>query len=287
MEITLLLGAIRIHIVSDRKLIIDDSLQSFVTTKQIPDIEVHFSWDWEKAKIPKREADGIDLLQNYYIEKDSVFCITRGGPKGFVAVCQCSENLGSMICTINEKPFICRLERLGALLRFLPMRMIFQQFDVLFFHAAQIALKKTGILFTAPSGIGKSTQAKLWEKEECARLICGDRTLTRWRKETWNTYGYPIDGSSPVRSSEVNRLGCIVLLSQAKENKVERLSVIKAVGGLMPQMVIDSWNVSARTKAMEQLLVLVQEIPVYHLACTQDVEALYCLKEQLRKDGVI
>ncbi|WP_370839368.1 hypothetical protein [Intestinibacter bartlettii] len=35
--------------------------------------------------------------------------------------------------------------------------------------------KDKGILFSAPSGTGKSTQADLWEKYENAEIINGDR----------------------------------------------------------------------------------------------------------------
>lgn len=55
----------------------------------------------------------------------------------------------------------------------------FNSFFVLFFHAAQITYQETGILFAGPSGAGKTTQAKLWERFRNARIICNDRTLLR------------------------------------------------------------------------------------------------------------
>ena len=49
-------------------------------------------------------------------------------------------------------------------------------------HASVINWKDKGILFSAPSGTGKSTQADLWKKYEGAKVINGDRALIRKRK---------------------------------------------------------------------------------------------------------
>lgn len=251
------------------------------------DIDIEISWDWHTAPKPHSEEIGRDLLQVYYAEADRLFCMTRGGPKGFIAGCWYTPDFHRVVCTINEKPFLTTPKKLGLLLRFLPMRAIFQHFGVLFLHAAQIEQDGCGILFTAPSGTGKTTQANLWVRHENARLICNDRTLLRKEGGIWRTYGYPVDGSTPVRSGKILPLACVVLLSQAEENRAERLPSGKAIARLMPQLVMDGWSAEARTRGMELLLELLQSIPVYHLACTPDTEAVACLKHQLKKDGVI
>ena len=135
--------------------------------------------------------------------------------------------------------------------RMLPMRAILLRFHTLFLHAAQVSLKGTGILFTAPSGTGKTTQAKLWKKYRNGQIVCSDRTLARKINGVWKTYGYPLDGSEPVRSGEVNRLGCIVLLRQDAVCRIERLRPAKAVGSLMQQAVMDCWDGDAKSQVME------------------------------------
>ena len=174
----------------------------------------------------------------------------------------------------------------GNLLRFLPMRAALQRFGVLFFHGAQVRVNGGGIVFTAPSGTGKSTQSNLWVRERGAKLICNDRTLVRKVNGKWHTYGYPVDGSAPVRSGERNDLLCIVLLRQGEDNQIQRLNGAKGAALLMPQLVIDGWNPHARSAAAEWLLKLVSEIPVYQLSCTRDLRAVECLEQQLYKDGV-
>ena len=214
-------------------------------------------------------------------------CETRGGARGAVASCVCTSDFSKIYSAVNLEDYYYIPKKLNWFLRTLPMRAIFQQFGTLFFHAAQIAVKETGILFTAPSGTGKTTQAKLWETYRGARRICADRTLVRRLPEGWRTFGYPLDGSEPICSEEEHALGAVVLLRQEQQNQVVRLNGRHAIAALMPQMVIDGWSAEAKAREIELLANLLEEIPVYQLTCTPDEMAVRCLEQRLIKDGVI
>ena len=51
--------------------------------------------------------------------------------------------------------------------------------DAMVLHCSVLKVKSGVILFSGPSGIGKSTQAGLWMKYRKARVINGDRTLLK------------------------------------------------------------------------------------------------------------
>ena len=204
-----------------------------------------------------------------------LYCV--GGRKG-----------GNFLRGIQERLLPVAPKSLGEILRYFPMRAILQQFLVLFFHAAQITYQETGILFAGPSGAGKTTQAKLWERFRNARIICNDRTLLRKQDGNWHSYGYPMDGSQPVRSGEVHVAGCIVLVKQSQNGKssIERLRAGKAMAQLMPQHVIDRWSENARNQATENLFLLLKEMPVYQLTATMDEQAVACLEKILKMDDI-
>lgn len=288
METKLRLGGVLFWLCAERDMIVGSELFPFIeASSEKADIVIEISWDWEHAALPVSGMIGQDAILNYYDEGAVRYCITRGGPKGPVA-CTCySLDFRKVVCTMNEKPFLMPPKALGSVLRMLPMREIFLHFGTLFLHASQIAFRGRGILFTASSGTGKTTQAKLWQKYRGAELICNDRTLTRKIDGVWRTYGYPIDGSEPVRSSAVNTLGALVLLEQGPVNEVGRLPASKALTRLMPQMVMDCWSGEARTRAMELLLELLRDIPVYLLTCTPDERAVEVLEKKLTEDEVI
>ena len=287
MEFKLCLGGLIFHIQSDRSLILDPEYAPFLRKEGKADIEVRISWDWNKVRYPSGPKLGEDLLQEYYEEDAAGICLVKGGRKGYIAATCYNSTFRYMKCTINEAPFRKPPKNLGQIMRFLPIRAAFLYFGVLFFHAAQIEIQGRGILFSAPSGTGKTTQADLWQRYERTRLICNDRTLIHCTSGKWMTYGYPIDGSQPVRSGEILPLGAVVLLAQAEKDQVEQMRGIKSAAKLRPQLVIDGWNGEEREQAVSLLLQLQQDIPIYLFECTNSRNAVVCLKDRLRKDGII
>lgn len=288
MKIYLTFSDIVLYIMSEKVLKIDEDFSPFLLNDaENPDLTIFLAWNWEKAARPSSPPVGSDLIQTYYKENDVCFCELKGGGSIPLASVCYSPDFSRCDCTINADIYPEELNTLGNVLRMLPMRAIFLHFHTLFLHAAQVSVKGTGILFTAPSGTGKTTQAKLWQKCRNAQIVCSDRTLVRKTDGMWKTYGYPLDGSEPVRSGEVNRLGCVVLLRQDTRCRIERLRPAKAVGLLMQQAVMDCWDGDAKSQVMELFLQLLADVPVYLLSATPDEDAVFTLEKQLIKDGVI
>ncbi|MCD8357198.1 MAG: hypothetical protein LUE11_11610 [Clostridia bacterium] len=288
MEIKLKLGDLLFRVISERDLIVNPELNNYISSSfAAPDITVHVLWDWRNIKLPSTNLLGQDLLLHYYEEDGICFCMTRGGPKGYISCTSYTPDFTQIICTINEKAYPMLPNTLGNILRMLPIRAIFLYFHTLFLHASQVSYRGKGVLFSAPSGIGKTTQARLWQKYRHAEVICNDRTLLRKTDGIWLTYGYPLDGSEPIRSTQINQLGCIVLLEQAKQNHIQLLRPSKALSLLMEQTVMDCWSSTARTQTMELILSLLADIPVYLLSCTPDERAVECLENMLLKEEVI
>lgn len=282
------IGGIQLCLDAERSLQSTHDLAPFYMDKTaFPDVTVRITWDWLHAKLPQTPPVGEDLIQIYYQEQDDKFCELAGGDRGALACTWYTADCREMVCFINQVNCQVLQDTERQILRMLPMREIFLRFGTLFLHASQIAYRGRGILFTAPSGTGKTTQAKLWQKFRGAEIICNDRTLTRKVDGAWRTYGYPLDGSEPVRSNAVNTLGAVVLLEQGRENQVQRLRPTKALPRLMRQVVLDCWSGEARTAAMELLITLMEEIPVYLLTCTPDERAVEALERKLMEDEVI
>lgn len=283
MEVTLCFGMIVFQIIADRAVPLNPELEPFfVQDVKNPDVTAHIRWEWDETKLPQMKCLGADILQRYFQRENGRCALTIADQNIYQARAEYTSDLKQITCFLNQER--CRPENMniGTLMRFLPMRAVFNHYGILFFHAAQVAVQGKGILFTAPSGTGKTTQAKLWRDCRGAELLCNDRTLIRRPENQWLTYGYPLDGSEPVRSTQVTPLGCIVLLRQGKGNSVERLRGGKAVSGLMSQLVID-----ARAHAIELLSDMMCEIPVYQLSCTPDQNAVDCLEKRLLEDGVL
>lgn len=283
MNIVIELGGIRFRFDSDCDISAEETFAPFFCTeKNVIDANVVISHDFSAAPMPTTPMIGEDLLLEYYRREGQLCCLTKGGQGRYLACCTWDERGNELRCWV-DLPAGARAGSLGNLLRMIPLRRILLERGVLFLHASQIAVGERGILFTAPSGTGKTTQAGLWQRCRGARILCNDRTLT----DGIRTYGFPVDGSAPVISGEVATLGAIVVLEQAAQNTVRRLRPREALARLMSQMVIDTWDQGSRTRALQLLSELMEKTPVYLLRCTPDEGAVVCLEHQLYMDGVI
>lgn len=153
--------------------------------------------------------------------------------------------------------------------------------DGLVLHCACLQYDKEAILFTAPSGIGKSTQASLWEKYKNGKIINGDRILLLHQHNTWNAHGWPVCGSSEICHNTSLSIRAIILLSQEQKNTLSKVTNMEAFTGLYSQITVNGWDSLSAGHVMDLIEQLIRSIPVYHLGCTISKEAVELLAEEL------
>lgn len=154
-------------------------------------------------------------------------------------------------------------------------------FRTLIFHASYIDHNGSGILFTAPSGTGKSTQAELWRVHRGARVLNGDKAGVTLR-DTPMAHGLPFSGTSKICENASLPLRAIVVLSQAPVNTVRRLRPSEAVAALCSNLFVDQVIPEEWSLALNLLLDLVASVPVYALACTPDERAVQTLEQMFK-----
>jgi len=156
----------------------------------------------------------------------------------------------------------------------------------LILHACYIETEFGGILFSGTSGIGKSTQGQLWCQHENAEVINGDRPVLHKDQGQWFAYGSPYAGSSKCHKNKRTKVRAIVLLAQAKECSIRKLGGAEAFRKVFAQATVSVWNPNNVNRACELVEALIQDIPVYEMACTPDVRALELLKKTLEEEGM-
>ena len=114
--------------------------------------------------------------------------------------------------------------------------------DSMILHCAYVEYQGEAILFSAPSETGKTTQANLWEKYRGSRTVNGDRSLLGKIDGRWTAQGWPVCGTSEVCFNETVPIRAVVMLSQAEENHVEKLSPGRAFPLLYSQITVNKWN---------------------------------------------
>jgi hypothetical protein len=147
-------------------------------------------------------------------------------------------------------------------------------------HASWICFRDKAILFTGPSGMGKSTQAALWEQYRGAELINGDRAAIFPTISGAEVRGIPYCGSSGVNKNRTMPLGAVVCLSQAAENSLTRLSGLQAFRRLWEGCSVNLWNGADIAQGTQSVVDTVSAVPVFHLACTPDERAVQILEKE-------
>ncbi|MBE6821303.1 MAG: hypothetical protein E7516_09675 [Ruminococcaceae bacterium] len=158
--------------------------------------------------------------------------------------------------------------------------------NAFFMHSSFISVNGKGILFSANSGTGKSTQAALWEKYRGAEVINGDKAGVLVENGVY-ACGVPFCGTSGICKNKALPLGAIILLGQAPENKIRRLSGLKALQGILQNVYLDLLAPNEQTKIFDLLIELLGAVPVYSLECTPDEKAVEALENALQNGGVI
>ena len=158
--------------------------------------------------------------------------------------------------------------------------MLMLQNDRLFLHASFIRWHGQGLLFTGPSGMGKSTQARLWETHRGAEVLNGDRVVCRIGEDV-TAFGSPWAGSSDIWRNECAPLRAIVSLRQADENTLTPLHGREALAELMPRMATVPWAAEWHVRAMELAIALVSRVPVWRLSCRPDREAVELVRRSV------
>lgn len=141
-------------------------------------------------------------------------------------------------------------------------------------HSSFIDVGGEAILFTAPSGTGKSTQAELWRENRGAVVINGDKSVLRIVDSVPCASGLPYSGSSGICLNRTLPLKAIVYLEQAKENTVVRLRGFAAFRKVWEGICVNTWDAGQVSRASELVQSIVTSVPVYLQKCTPDLRAV-------------
>ena len=153
---------------------------------------------------------------------------------------------------------------------------------MLVLHSAYIVTRQgQGILFSGPSGIGKSTQAALWQRYAGAEIVNGDRALVR--PDTGTVSGVFYAGTSGISRNVTASLQAVVLLEQGAENRVCTLRPREAFARLLSQCAYYQRDAVSAGRMTELAALLVTNVPVRQLTCRADGDAVRTLEEELRR----
>lgn len=150
-------------------------------------------------------------------------------------------------------------------------------------HSSYIVTRYGAVLFTAPSGTGKSTQAELWQRLKGAETVNGDCSVIRKENGVYKAFGLPFSGSSGICFNRTCPIAAVVALGQAKENRLKRLFGAEAFVRIFGGVKRDTWDFAGTEMCSAVLGELCAEIPVFSLDCLPDSSAVELLDRELSR----
>lgn len=166
----------------------------------------------------------------------------------------------------------------------LPLSELLQEQGTLTFHASYILHDGEAILFSGPSGIGKSTQAALWQQFRNARIINGDRVLLTPKEDHILVHSHYLSGTSGICENVTTRLRGLVLLEKASHNRAYPPAPLEAFRRIMSQT---DYNPHSRKQMIQTTLLvekLLRQATVCRFDCTMDEGAVINLEKYLYEE---
>ena len=147
------------------------------------------------------------------------------------------------------------------------------EYDTFLFHGSAIAVEGAAYIFTAKSGTGKSTHARLWREMMGSRavMVNDDKPLIRVHPDGAATvYGTPWDGKHHLSSNIAVPLRVICILERSPENHIREITKAEA----MPMLLQQAYR-PADPAALAKTLALIDRLNVklFRLGCNMDRSA--------------
>ena len=185
-----------------------------------------------------------------------------------------------------------------------------------FIHSSSILYRDRLWLFAAPAGTGKTTHARMWEKNGSARIINGDLNLIGRKEacvgkglavpsidrsgesscggscnrsvdrsdessgEPW-VYGTPWCGTSGIYELKDYPLGGIIILRQGYKDYIEEMSYEDGVIGILSRSVSPMWDKKLVRKNVDIIADIAKDIMICKLYCTINDSAYTLMKSYI------
>ena len=158
------------------------------------------------------------------------------------------------------------------------------EYDAFLMHGAVVALDGAAYLFTAPSGLGKTTHTRFWlQKYPNAFILNGDKPLLRVTGDQIVACGTPWAGKEGQNKNVILPLKAVCALFRGKENSIQPVSFER----VFPLVIAQTYRPSGgdkMKKTLELIKTMGERTRFYAMSCNLDPDAARVAKEGMAGD---
>lgn len=148
-------------------------------------------------------------------------------------------------------------------------------FDGFLMHASVLEKDGVAYAFTAPSGTGKSTHARIWrENIENVHMVNDDKPIIRLINGVPHACGTPWCGKHMLGENVVVPLGGICFLEQSVENSIAKREPSEEMHAILSQIYRPN-DRDLLIKTLELADKVFGSVPIWRMKCNMDPEAAF------------
>lgn len=156
------------------------------------------------------------------------------------------------------------------------------KYNTMLVHSSALVYEGGAYLFSAESGVGKSTHTRLWQQAfgDKVRIINDDKPVVQIRDSECIVYGTPFDGGSGIANNESAPLKAIVFIERGEQNTVRVPNTSEIIKNLYfsTARMVDKETADSMLLNFEKLIGLTK---FYILTCNMDISAAYTARDAI------
>ena len=234
-------------------------------------MSLYFSEDELKYKIA-------DIIVEYTAKYDELRQLSEpfvydGDRKADIKLSVKDEYLNSLLSRAVEGTTIGEIEDYAIATQFNRAAI---NYGTMLVHSSALIYDGGAYLFSADSGVGKSTHTKLWLKAfgDKVHIMNDDKPVVKLYDDRAVAFGTPFDGGSGIALNESYPLSAIIFVERGEQNSVRIPDSREIIQKLYFQTarMVDRETAEKMLVNMEKLISLTR---FYVLTCNMDISAAY------------
>ena len=163
----------------------------------------------------------------------------------------------------------------------LPFLYLAEKHGLYAIHSASVLYQQKAWLFSASSGTGKSTLARMWTDNNFASDINGDLNLLGISGGIPVVYGLPWCGTSNIYTAQTYPLGGIIFLKRAKINKTDLSDSLNGLLSMSKRIISPLFSPADLNKLFDDLKPIADNILFFNHYCTNSIDSLIAVKQAI------
>lgn len=152
-------------------------------------------------------------------------------------------------------------------------------------HSSAIVINGKAYLFSANSGVGKSTHTRLWKQiyGDDITYINDDKPVVRIENGSATVYGTPFDGGSGIANNLSAPLGGIIFIERGEENSIFQMTSTSEILQKLYFSTAHLVNKETANSMLDNFDELINSTVFYKLICNMELDAARVVHDFLIK----